>query len=199
MHADEMIILDQGRTRKSCGEPLAARAGPLRLILVEVVTWMQWGAGWEGRAVQAEGTVSAEDTLQWSWQAGHHVWTLSGKLGSPVLLQGVMESEPDWGEWAFMSSSLALGLTWEEHQTEGLCKTGNPKDAAQDKVRIHGDLLSVDAVVADGAAGMKAGSHGFLASQRVKPGPVFDRSIKVNRTWIRLCWCGLWSLPELSW
>lgn len=56
-----------------------------------------------------------------------------------------------------MSSSLASGLTWEGHQTEAFAKSRESKGCCPDKVRIHGDLLSVDAVVADGAAGMEAG------------------------------------------
>ena len=56
-----------------------------------------------------------------------------------------------------MSSSLDSGLTREEHQTEAFAKSRESKGRCPDKVRIHGELLSVDAVVADGAAGMKAG------------------------------------------
>ena len=61
------------------------------------------------------------------------------------------------GEWALTSSPLASGLTREEHQTEAFAKSRESKGCRPDKVRIHGVLLSVDAVVADGAAGMKAG------------------------------------------
>ena len=63
-----------------------------------------------------------------------------------------------------MSSSLDSGLTREEHQTEAFAKSRESKGRCPDKVRIHGELLSVDAVVADGAAGMKAGKSRLTGS-----------------------------------
>lgn len=56
-----------------------------------------------------------------------------------------------------MSPSLVSGMTQEEQQAKAFSENREFGGHCPDKVSIPGELLSMDALTADGAGGMRAG------------------------------------------